>query len=435
MPGMGWEKIRFLVPRPRKGAPLWLWMPARLPRAQLDAVGLGPRPLRHPDGRAMSFEEARLEAKRLNDRLDAWRRGELDPGAGRAYQAPQTTGRLIDAFYESAAWSQAGKGTQRQYRAVLEALREISGDMPVAALTTDNCVAFVDGYRTLAMKRYARAALSRFLSWCKDELKPRAITVHPLIGATGMKLAKPKGRIAIWSLHMRARMVAIADQLGWFSIGDAIVLGLYFGQRRIDILSLRWPPLHDDLVTVDQVKMRRYRTSVVLPLRDTEIPELDARLADMQRRQLARLAADRPGATVLPNQLVGRPMIAPEDLVKVNRADGGYNLEGSFFNDRFTTVRMLASLSDAFTVAGALIYRRNEPVAREILDTDWREVRFQDLRDTCVTALWDAGCSVEEICSVTGHTPKQIDTILRHYLKMTGRLARKAFSKRGRSAE
>ena len=42
--------------------------------------------------------------------------------------------------------------------------------------------------------------------------------------------------------------------------------------------------------------------------------------------------------------------------------------------------------------------------------------RDQDLRDTCVTLLYRAGCSLLEICDITGHSYQAVKTIVNHYL-------------------
>jgi len=42
--------------------------------------------------------------------------------------------------------------------------------------------------------------------------------------------------------------------------------------------------------------------------------------------------------------------------------------------------------------------------------------RDQDLRDTAVTWLARASCTMAEICAITGHSPKSVQTIIEHYL-------------------
>jgi hypothetical protein len=49
--------------------------------------------------------------------------------------------------------------------------------------------------------------------------------------------------------------------------------------------------------------------------------------------------------------------------------------------------------------------------------------RDQDLRDTSVTWLARAGCTMPEICAITGHSAKSVQTIIDHYLGAAAELA------------
>ena len=51
------------------------------------------------------------------------------------------------------------------------------------------------------------------------------------------------------------------------------------------------------------------------------------------------------------------------------------------------------------------------------------DLHFHDLRGTAVSMLAEAGCTVPEICSITGHTLKSATQILELYLSRTRSLA------------
>ena len=53
-------------------------------------------------------------------------------------------------------------------------------------------------------------------------------------------------------------------------------------------------------------------------------------------------------------------------------------------------------------------------------------LRFNDLRDTAVTLLAEAGCEVPQIASITGHTLQSATRILEKYLAMTPALSKAA---------
>ena len=46
-------------------------------------------------------------------------------------------------------------------------------------------------------------------------------------------------------------------------------------------------------------------------------------------------------------------------------------------------------------------------------------LRFKDFRATAVTLLAEAGCTIPEICAITGHSLKQATQILEHYRAAT----------------
>ena len=57
------------------------------------------------------------------------------------------------------------------------------------------------------------------------------------------------------------------------------------------------------------------------------------------------------------------------------------------------------------------------------------DLHFHDLRGTAVTMLAEAGCSVPEIASITGHSLKSVHTILEKYMSRTKALAKSAMTK------
>lgn len=57
------------------------------------------------------------------------------------------------------------------------------------------------------------------------------------------------------------------------------------------------------------------------------------------------------------------------------------------------------------------------------------DLHFHDLRGTAVTMLAEAGCSIPEIASITGHSLKSVHTILEKYMSRTKALAKSAMAK------
>src|SRR3546814_10483174 len=60
---------------------------------------------------------------------------------------------------------------------------------------------------------------------------------------------------------------------------------------------------------------------------------------------------------------------------------------------------------------------------------------FMDARDTAVTKYAEAGCTIPEICSYTGHDPESAYKILKHYLALNDTMADSALAKLVRHEE
>ena len=57
------------------------------------------------------------------------------------------------------------------------------------------------------------------------------------------------------------------------------------------------------------------------------------------------------------------------------------------------------------------------------------ELHFHDMRGTTVTMLPEAGCTLPEIVSITGHTLRRAQDILDKYFARTSKLAESAIAK------
>jgi integrase len=57
------------------------------------------------------------------------------------------------------------------------------------------------------------------------------------------------------------------------------------------------------------------------------------------------------------------------------------------------------------------------------------DLHFHDIRGTTVTMLAEAGCTLPEIVSITGHSLRSAQDILERYLARTSRLAESAIAK------
>lgn len=147
----------------------------------------------------------------------------------------------------------------------------------------------------------------------------------------------------------------------------ALMLGLHTGQRQGDLLMLPWSAFDGRAITLRQGKSRRL----------VYIPATRALRAALE-------AAPRRATTIL---------VTPNGAAWAKR-------------------RFHEEWSGTFVAAGI----------REGL-------HFHDLRGTAVTMLAEAGCTVPEIATITGHSLAHVQKILDRYLSRTKALAESAIAK------
>lgn len=147
----------------------------------------------------------------------------------------------------------------------------------------------------------------------------------------------------------------------------AMMLALHTGQRQGDLLKLPWSAYDGKAITLRQGKGRRL---VYVPATTALKKALDA--------------APRKSPTMLVND---------QGLAWIKR-------------------RFHEDWSEAFTATG--------------INAD---LHFHDLRGTAVTMLAEAGCTVPEIATITGHSQAHAQKILDRYLARTRSLAHSAIAK------
>lgn len=231
----------------------------------------------------------------------------------------------------------------------------------------------------------AIAALSAAMSWGRESSKWR-LKDNPRID---MKFDRPDGRVVLISLEEFHALVAAADAMGRPSIGDAIYLGLFTGQRQTDRLALK-----DDGLVNGRRQLKQSKTGTVVAIKET--PQLAARLTQARMRVLAlklKLKLRDMPATIVVDETTGR----------------AYNEHT--YRHLFADVRALAikgSNEYALAPCPSLGFT-NERTGAPDFKHD------QDLRDTCVILLDRAGNDLLSICDVTGHSYQSAQLIMKHY--------------------
>ncbi|MDP3554859.1 tyrosine-type recombinase/integrase [Methylocystis sp.] len=307
-------------------------------------------------------------------------------GEGRTAKPAGVGGYTIEALFDdlwrSKHFQSKAASTQRDYRMKAEAFAKFEPHL-WGVLARDMTPAAVHG---LHEKLWAAKGLA--MANGMVAVMRLAYSIARKRGAGGVRdnpcrelgLPTPKPRLRCASAQEIAALMAAADAIEP-SVGDAIALALFTGQRQGDVLALTEAGMSEG-----RIKLRQRKTGAVVSVQ--ALAPLIARLAAIRER----------------NRLEGR--VTPT-IVAHPRTGRAWNADN--FRHRYADVRALAK-------------ETCESVA---------DFHFADLRDTAVTWLHRAGCDIAEIASVTGHSEKTVYTILKHYLVIDETTNDRAMTKLG----
>ena len=268
--------------------------------------------------------------------------------------------------------------TQAEYRRMLRKAEVIFGDMPVAALEDWRVrKEFLDWReqvaRTSGLREadYRLSAISSLLTWAVERGR---LSLNHL---KGFKRLYHSNRAEIIWLpeHIEAFMRVAPVELQ-----RALLLALHTGQREGDLLRLPWSAYDGKTIRLRQGKSRRGQ-------RLGQIIEI-------------------PCTAALRRMLDGMEHASPLIL----STGTGRSFKKRYFSQVWNRVMRKAGL-ETVTLPDIA-----EPV----------KLHFHDLRGTTVTSLSEAGCTPQQIATITGHSLKTVFQILERYLARTRGLAEQA---------
>ena len=253
---------------------------------------------------------------------------EAEPRTG---AAPGTFASLIMAYLSSPEYMELGERAKQEYRSYLDQMRERFGHLSYRSMSRR----FVIGYRdsmaaTPSKANHAIKVLRLLLSYATDR---ELIKTNP---AGRVKKLKTGDGWQSWPEPALERFHEEGDG----AARVAFMLALYTGQRKGDVLAMRWSDITDGGIRVKQAKTG---AELFIPIH----PTLAAELARVEKRGLA---------------IVGRQDGRPY-------TDGGFNA----------------------------VWRREK--ARLGLSG----VQFHGLRKNAVAALYEAQCTPQHVQAITGH--------------------------------
>jgi integrase len=274
---------------------------------------------------------------------------------------------ILDAYEASADFRQLADRTRADYKKHLRAIAVEFGDFPLAALPD-------------------RRSRGRFLEW-RDQLaafSKRSADYRFAVFARALSWAHGRGLVLCNPLERPGRLYraerrdsvwTVADENSFLECAPrrlhlALHLALWTGQRQGDLLALTWYAYDGKYIRLRQRKTgRRIVIPVAAPLRA---------VLDEAKRQR-------------------------KDAVTILTTEGGRAWTSSGFRASWRKACAKAKIAD---------------------------LTFHDLRGTAVTRLAQAGCSVPEIATITGHSLADVSAILDgHYLSRDVTLAESAIRK------
>ena len=282
---------------------------------------------------------------------------------------------LIAEFKASSEFKQLGEKTKKDYLRYIKLIEEEFGDMPLEAVEQPGArgefKSWRDGMATNPRKAdYAWTVLARIFSVAKDRGR---ISINPC--ERGGRLYESGGRLdKVWSETSIGLMMESASK----PLVDALMLALWTGQREGDLLKLKWSDYDGKYIRLMQSKSIRHGKKskakrVTIPVSGPLKVYLDA------------MKEEKRGLFML-----------------MNTRDEPWTEDG-----------FRSSWGKAFE--------------RAKIDED---LTFHDLRGSAVIRLALAGSTVPEIATFTGHSLKDVETILdKHYLGRDVRLAESAARK------
>ncbi|NGO63909.1 tyrosine-type recombinase/integrase [Rhizobium daejeonense] len=285
----------------------------------------------------------------------------------------ETLNAIIAEYRGSTDFTGLAEKTRKEYDRYIDKIRDKFGKTPFFMLDDPRYRGELKKWRdTMADKPrtadYAWTTLARLLSFGKDRGK---LKIN--IAEKGGRLYESDRADKIWTDPLLDRILAELS----IEMKAGVIMGLCTGQRKSDLLKAPKTDYDGKSIKVKQGKRgARVKVPAIKQLRDA-LDELSKRQAE-------------------------------------------YNTE--------------------VTAATLLTSSNGTPWTSDGFDTAWQramkkanieeDLTFHDLRGTAVTRLAIAGCSIPQIASITGHSLRDVETILdAHYLGGKAELAEQAMTK------
>ena len=242
----------------KNGGTSWVFKPPQ------DAVSAGiVKSQTFRDGRT-----ARAEIPKLLDKIDAFRKGELVAGdIGKLSNLNQ----IVAHYLRTKHFNSLSYNTQNNYQYNLKSICRTEiygkefGSFRVDRITTPVCTEAYDTWEEVvsinSANEYSRI-LSMIMNYC---VSLRIVNYNPV---THVNKRSHETRSVIWSNDHVEKFCDIAfSKFKYRNIGLSVLMAYEWGQRPIDIYTLKWDNIHFDLGMV-KIKQSKRGATVELPLEE-----------------------------------------------------------------------------------------------------------------------------------------------------------------------
>jgi integrase len=251
---------------------------------------------------------------------------------------PGTLGNVIERFLGSEQFRDRAENTKRQDRRILDELRRGYGAGMLHHLRADHVKQIRNDFSDRFTKSIADAAIAKLsVLWvfADEVLNIKQLGANPTVGIG--RLHKTRKKHEPWPADVIAAFCKAASA----ALKLAVVLLLYTGQRRSDVVKMRWSQFDGEMIEVVQQKTGEF---VAIPCHQ----RLKEILVALPRKSDFILAGERT------------LQYKPDSLTRL--------------------------------------------VAEQLHDLGIHGYSVHGLRSNAAQALAEVGCSVSEIMAITGHT-------------------------------
>lgn len=256
---------------------------------------------------------------------------------------------LVDAYKRSSKWRKLKPNSQRAYSSSIRAAKLELGDINVANIKTIDADALYAKIVEASSLSNAYAIITVLSNLWSNAQRLELLSKNPF---EDVELTEPPARSVKWTEQQIHQFVDAADACGKSNIGTLALLAYELCQRPIDCRLLTWSNFQNGNFILSQSKTG---SGVNIPATDM----LTARL----------------------NKMYSGSNMDPDALIIVCESTG------KPYSER--------------------LYRKHASKIRELAGLP-EELKLSDLRRSGASLLGDAGCTEDEIRSVTGHKSRQV---------------------------